>query len=398
MPSLISRYIFKEIAGPFLLSCAILTATALLTKVLKLAELVVSHGVGLGFALKFLVSVTPPLLVYTVPASFLVAVLIASSRMSSDNEIIAMKASGLGLFDILKPVLALAVLAYALTLVLTLYLFPWGNHNVKKLIFEAASTRASAGMEERTFYDRFPGVVMYVDTIPPGTGEMRGVFISQEAGGEGGEDGDKSSDIIWAESGVFVPSEEQLSVFLQLRNGTVHRSVPEKGTYHIADFSTYTLALDLSGSKTTMRGKSSRELYIWELMERAKKQDDTSRHHSRIMVELHKRFATPASVFVFSLIGLPLGIQRVRRAGLTGFGLALGVLIVYYTLVKGLEGLGDNGLLHPALAAWGADLLLGAVGGCVLYMAARDRPIEVVPRLEEAGIKLWKVIARRLGI
>ncbi len=112
---------------PFILSLAIMTATVLLAKALKLIEISITNDIGLTFVITFLLSITPSFLIYTIPASFLVAVLIACTRLSSDSEIVAMKASGLGLLNFMEPVIIWSAFAYVLTLLITLYLFPLGS-------------------------------------------------------------------------------------------------------------------------------------------------------------------------------------------------------------------------------------------------------------------------------
>jgi lipopolysaccharide export system permease protein len=386
MPRLINTYIFKEIAGPFFLSVGILTATVLLSKVLKLIELSLNHDIGLSFIFWFIMSLTPPFLIYTIPGSFLVAVLIACTRLSSDNEIVAMKASGLSLFNLMKPVLVWAFIAFALTLWLTLYLFPWGNHNQKELLFKAATTKTTSGLEEKVFYDQFENIVLYVDSIPSGrNGGLRGIFISQTEGND--------SNIIIAERGVFSPSPERFSVMLKVFGGEIHRQTEETGAYHIAKFSTYALELDLKeGAPGARRKGSARELYVGELMERIKVAESMGEPSDSLYIDLHKRFALPASVFVFALLGVPLGIQRVRSARLTGFTVAVGVFLLYYVFTKSLEALGDNGFINPVLAAWCPDIVLASLGLFILYRTAREKPLGMVPWLEESATTLRRKI------
>lgn len=369
MPTILSRYIFKEIGVPFILSLSILTMTALLSKVIKLIELMVTHGIGASFIFWFILSVIPSFLIYTVPISFLIGVLVAFTRLSSDSEITAMKASGLGLFTLIRPVLFLALIVYAATLAITLYLFPWGNLNIKTLLFDAAKTRFVSGIEEKTFYDRFKGAVLYVDRINPRTGEMEGIFISEA--GEGGE-----GNIFFASRGLFSEATERFTVFLKLYDGTIHRKTGGKAaTYHIAEFSSYVLELNLTGQPGTVSERPNRELYIGELMDKVKSIEAMGEDPGPYIIDLHKRFALPVSVFVFALIGMPLGIQKVRAARFTGFSVALGIVLIYYVLSTAFEALGENGFINPVLAVWGSDIIFTLAGIYIFYRTARDEPV-----------------------
>ncbi|MDO8426712.1 MAG: LPS export ABC transporter permease LptF [Deltaproteobacteria bacterium] len=384
MPRLINTYIFKEITVPFLLSLAVLTATGLLSKTVKLIELMVTHGIGPSFIFRFIVSVIPSFLIYTLPVSFLIGVLVAFTRLSSDSEITAMKSTGLGLFSIMKPVLLLAFIAYLTTLAFTLYLFPWGNVNLRRLLFEAAKTKLVSGIEEKTFYDKFKGVVLYVDHLNIKTGEMEGIFISQTGPGT-------ESNAFFANKGVFSPPTEESTVYLKLYSGTMHRKTENNGAYHIADFESYVLELSISGaSEAGTPGKPNRELYISELVHRIKETKAKGESTAPYMIDLHKRLALPASVFVFALLGVPLGIQKIRAARFTGFSVALAVVLMYYVVSTALEALGENGRLNPVLAVWGSDIIFVAVGVYIFYSAAKDRPIEAGSRIADALRRLLR--------
>ena len=372
MLRVLNIYIFKEVAVPFFLSLVVLTVTALLSKVIKIVELMVTHGIGASFVFWFIISIIPSFLIFTIPISFLTGVLVAFTRLSSDSEITAMKAGGLSLFDMLRPVLALGVIAYAVTLSFTLYIYPWGNMTMKQLLFEAARTRLVSGLDEKTFYDRFKGVVLYVDHLNPRTGEMEGIFISERAAGANTE-----PNVFFASRGAFSPSSEESSVYLKLFDGTIHKeSAGAQESYHIAGFSTYVLSLNLAGGPAAAtESRANRELYPGELLEKIRSIRAEGLPSGEHMADLHKRFALPAAIFVFALLGVPLGIQKVRSSRLSGFSAALAVVLAYYVLSMVLEALAENGTIDPVLAVWGTDLILFAAGAYVFYKAAKDSPI-----------------------
>ncbi|MBI5642760.1 MAG: LPS export ABC transporter permease LptF [Deltaproteobacteria bacterium] len=372
MPRLINTYIFKEISVPFLLSLVIMTFTGLLSKVMKLVELMVTHGIGASFVFWFIVSVIPSFIIYTIPVSFLIGVLVAFTRLSSDSEITAMKSTGLSLFSLMRPVAVLAVIAYLLTLAFTIYIFPWGNLKLKQLLFEAAKTKLVSGIEEKTFYDKFKGMILYVDHLSPKTGEMEGIFISET--GEGGE-----TNIFFAEKGVFSPSTQEFNVYLKLLDGSIHRKTENDGSYHIVEFKDYVLDLSLSGKPTTgLSDKSNRELYLKELLERVAAAKERGQSAAPYLIDLHKRFALPASVFVFAILGVPLGIQKIRAARFTGFSISLGVVLIYYVTSTALEALGENGKINPVFAVWGSDIIFLTAGAYIFYKAAKDSPINIL--------------------
>jgi len=374
----LNLYIFKEVSVPFLLSLVVLTVTALLSKVIKIVELMVTHGIGASFIFWFIVSIIPSFLIFTIPISYLTGILVAFTRMSSDSEITAMKAGGLSLFNILRPVLALGLIAYAVTLSFTLYVYPWGSTTMNHLLFEAARTRMVSGLDEKTFYDRFTGVVLYVDHLNPKTGEMEGIFISERTAGKQTE-----PNVFFAARGVFAPSSDKSSVYLKLFDGTIHQQA-EDGTegYHMAEFSTYMLELNIAGTPTAITdSRANRELYPGELLDRIRQIRAEGLDAGESMADFHKRFALPAAIFVFALLGVPLGIQKVRSGRLGGFSAALAVILAYYVISMVTEALAENGSINPVAAVWSTDIILFTVGAYMFYKAAKDSPINIIGAL-----------------
>lgn len=392
MPKLITSYIFKEMLTPFLLCTALLTITALLGKLIKLIELVLTQNAGAANTMWLALSLIPSSLIYTIPASFLVGVLIACTRLSSDSEIIAMKSAGLGLATVMKPAFVLAIVSCVLTLLVSMYLAPWGKYNFQKTLFTMARTKAAAGIEQRTFHDKFGDIVLYVDHIPPRADVLKGVFISDRSSG--------TERIIVAEKGVFLPNREGRGLAFRLENGTIHRaglSANKEEAYHHLKFSDYTVELGAAAGGVEDRAKWYKELYTGELIQRINQLKEEGRSTVRPLILLHKRFASAFVVFAFMLLGVPLGMQRVRSGRTAGFGLAIGVLLAYYITTKIFETLAYEQSLSPAVGVWGSVVVLGAAGLYVFYMATGERQPISVNRLEELVIRLGRRFGRITG-
>lgn len=390
MPRILNSYIFKEIAGPFALSIVILTVTSLLSKILKLVELAINHGVGVFVILKFLLFVMPSFLIYIIPISFLIAVLIAYNRLSSDSEITAMKASGLSTLKVSRPVVLMAFFAYGISSFFTIYAFPWGSLSSKRLLYDVARSKASIGLKERVFNDAFDGLILYANRIMPENGELEGIFISDQRD-------EKDRNIITAKNGIISADHQTMKITLRLFNGSIHRS-EEDGLYKIVTFNTYDLNLSLKDEKVKNpdTSKTNRDLTVSQLKQKIDDLKMAGQDPAPYIIDLHKRFALPASIFVFGLLGVPLGIQKVRTTKFTSFTIGLGVVLFYYVLSTALESLGDKGLLNPILAVWGSDIIMAVIGAAMFYKAAKESPIKSLAWLEEkknAALALFKAKA-----
>jgi len=345
---------------PFFIGVGVITSSILLTKSIKIVGLIVNYGVPIWPILAFILSLLPKLMISILPLSFLIAVLFTFSRLSSDSELTAMEASGLSLLRLTKPVIAMAVVVYLFSIYISLYLLPMGNRESKRLLFDMLKTKTVAGIKEKTFINSFKGLVIYVENVSQSDNTIQGVFISDT------RKGDRPT-VIFAESGVFITDPETLSISLRLNNGTIHNSIEEKGQYRLASFNRYDFNLNtMSTSRGREEGeRNNRELYFNELASKINKKKSLGKDTAADVFDLHERFALPASVFVFTLIGVPLGIHRVRTARYTSFIIALAVAITYYFFYSFLEPLGQGGKINPVLAVWGSDILFGVFGSYI---------------------------------
>ena len=398
MSRLLSVYIFKEILVPFVLCAIILTLTVLLSKTLELIDLVVGHGVGPGLILKFIVALVPTFLTSIVPIAFLISVLIGYARFSSSHEIIAMKAAGISLTSHLKPVMTFAAILFIFLIALTTYINPWGYNSIKRIMYNVARTNTAAGIEEQTFNNRYKNVVLYVDRIDEDGFGMQGVFISQSVAGKG-------EALIFARRGYFAPSSKDLSVSLVLEDGTMQMPQEENETdskeapFHLLNFQKYSLSLEHRQKMDAPAHKRpNRELNIDDIIKKIDAQRAAGTATSGARVDLHKRFALPASIFVFALLGVPLGIQRVRSAGFTSFSVALVIIIIYFVLSQSFEALGKSARINPILAVWASFIILAATGAYIFYKAARDKPIKSLEWLDSALTLIRNSIMRACSI
>jgi len=387
----IHRYIAREIVVPTLLGLTIFTFVLLMGRILKLVELVINKGIPAWEVAKLFGYLLPSFLVITIPLAFLLGVLLGFSRLSADSETIALKAAGVSLYGMLKPVLLLAALASLTTAYLTLYAGPSGNSAFRTQVFQIATSRASAGFQARVFNDEFDGLVLYASEIQERSGVLEGVFISDERVGT-------TPSIILARTGRVIPDRDALTLTLRLEDGTIHRRPTSKGgnNYQVINFNTYEINLNLGQQMpdTPQRRKKESELSNSELLAAREGAQDPEERNS-LIVEWHRRLILPLAPLLFGLVGLPLGIrsQRTGRGG--GFATGLVVFLVYYLMLSFAETLAVEGGLYPIPIIW-APTVLFLVGSLVLlYLSAQEKQPLLYDRLLEGVRRIGHRIGKR---
>ena len=249
---ILNWYLFRELLGPFLVSLLTFSIIMLMGRTMKLADLFVNKGLGILDVLSLLTYILIPFLVYIIPMSLLLTILLALGRLSSDGEIIAMKSSGISIYQLAFPIVIFSSIAFLLTTTLTLYAYPWGFRSLRNLAFKLAKTQSEIGIQQRVFNDDFAGMIIYVDKTEAKGNKMQGVFISDK------RDPNISTSII-AREGYIASDPESMVVSFRLLDGTFHRIERDLRSYQSGNFNTYDINLDLKAALTGI--KSQRKKY-----------------------------------------------------------------------------------------------------------------------------------------
>ena len=178
MRKIIDRYIFQEIAFPFILILCILTFVLLMGKILQIMDLFINKGVGFFSIVKIIIFLMPSFMLFTIPIALLISVLIAVGRLSSDNEITALKTSGISLLQMYYPVAVASMITFVLTLLISYFILPQSNFSTKRLLFNLVQQNAQIGIKEKVFNDDFKGFLIYADKVPHDNNYMEGIIVS----------------------------------------------------------------------------------------------------------------------------------------------------------------------------------------------------------------------------
>jgi len=367
---ILSLYIIREISSLFLLGIAVFTLVLLMGRLIKLTDLVVSYGVPLADVSMMIIYLLPSFLVYTIPMAFLLAVLLAFGRLSADNEIIVIKASGMSLIQVMPPVILCASVAVLLALGASTIGVPWGNSAFKELSFKVLKRNISATIREKTFWDDIPGVVMYTDRYEEQSQTLKGVLIHD------GRNPDHPM-TIFAQDGVVTTAPGSQALLLSLHDGSIHMA-GAGGLYRLVHFGEYSMTIgDNGGSGKINRNES--DMFMSELQRRIEDPGTPAMDRLKISAELHSRFTFPFASLVFAILAVPLGIQNRRSGKSGGFTLSISVILVYYVMMSVVRTLAEKGVIPPSFGLWIPNLIFLCLGLFFLRMASMEKRIPTLP-------------------
>lgn len=368
MRKILNLYILREIALPFVMVLFILTFVLLMGRILQLMDLLVNKGVSFLDISKFVILLMPSFLMFTIPMSLLVAILIGLGRLSGDNEITVMKASGVSLYQISQPIAAAGVIAFILSSIITFFLVPQSNYATKIHLYNVSKQKASIGIREKVFIDYFKGLLIYAETIPLHGAFMEGVLIADT------RLTDEPSTII-AKKAYLISDPKALTITMRLEQGSTHMVDPNLKNYRKMDFDTYDVNLDIGSAlldEKNLNEKSSSEMSILELRERLRKTDLEKQHLREVAIELNKKLSIPMSCLILGILAVPLGIRTSRSAKSWSISIGFALVVLYYMLQLGGEALVLTGQVGPLIGTWVPNLVFGLAGILLFTMAAKE--------------------------
>jgi len=367
MRKIINRYIFQEIAFPFLIILGILTFVLLMGKILQIMDLVINKGVSPFSIVKIIFFLMPSFLLFTIPIALLISILIAMGRLSADNELTALKTSGISLLQILYPVALASLIAFGFTLLISYFVVPASNFATKRLLFDIVRQNATIGIKEKVFNSDFKDFLIYADKVPIDKNYLEGVIVSDHRIIH-------EQNTILAKRAYLISDPESLTVKLKLEDGSIHTVSSDLKNYRKVNFASYDIYLNLAGAFASYNesSKSSTEMTMTELLKKMKEPGIDAAAVRELSIEVHKKFSIPLSCLFFGLIGLPLGIRSHRSVKSRGFAVGLVVVCVYYLLRVGGEALVETGLLPALIGVWAPNIFFAVLGILLFYAANRE--------------------------
>ncbi|MBW1813763.1 MAG: LPS export ABC transporter permease LptF [Deltaproteobacteria bacterium] len=375
--SIINRYLFMELVPSFLISISFFTFIFLMAQLLKIINLIVNYGISIPVVFLMLIYLIPSSLIYVIPISVLITVLLTFLRLSSDNEIIALKSVGVSIYQIFIPVLIFCAIGFSMTVFMTMYGSPNGRFSLKKLSQNVIMSNIDIALKERVFNDNFEDVVLYINKVDFKENKLQDVFIE-----------DKSNKglvmTIVAPKGKIIRGTDTTASQFRLYNGIVNQVTIADRLVNTTKFDTYDFSLDVEkagiSKKEIKKGKNtSLTSELSQYLKEKEEKNDKDKRYYRALMEYYKRFSIPFSCFIFGLLALPLGVQSMSSG--RSFGLLFGMLffMLYYLILSIGSVFGETGAYPPIIGMWAPDIITGGIGLYIFIKVANEEPLLIDP-------------------
>jgi len=387
--SILHRMILWELVKVFVMSLVGITGILLMAGIVAEAS---QQGLGPGQIFEAIPLLIPSTLPYTIPATTLFATCVVYGRLAADNEILAIKSSGVNILQVARPGLILGVVMSGVTWGLYYNVIPMSHLLLRQLIFNDAEELLYSMLRKQKCinYSQTP-YAMWVRNV-----EGR-KLIDPVIKGRNAQN--KTNFVAYAKEAELRVDMAHRKLSIRMRNGTATAS---DGGSDIA-FETRVQEIDLPSNfgADDENERRPRDLTWDQMFQRrrvlesgdaeaekaiekaandpaAVKKMRTEQEYDRqkivwINVELLMRPSLSAGCFCFILVGCPVGIWFSRSDYLSAFIICfLPIVVVYYPLMLCGTGIAKEGHYNAALLVWGADIFMAVIGATLFWRLLRN--------------------------
>ncbi len=358
----------------------------LLDKVFLLVDLLVRKGVNIALVGELMLSSLPFVLSFCVPMGVLIASVMVFGRLVHDNELTAIRSSGINPMRLFRPLLFFVTSITIIMIFFNGYVLPEASHHARNLITDIAQKKPAVRIYENAFLDDFPGYIIYIGSIDERTGKVNDITIWQK-------NDFSTPTLIKAKTGRIITSPDQKYITIDLDAGEISELITKDKYRHLA-FSSHqiNLPIDDEFSRRERKYRSDREMVLYDLYAHTRSiskdiknlnkdvakykqtpENEVSKYRyddamtrlrykhnefNQYATEIEKKYALACSCLIFLFFGAGLGLM-IKRSGL-GFGFVTGLLFfaVYYIILIAGEEFADAGRITPFIGIWFANLIL----------------------------------------
>ena len=363
--------------GPSLFAVGVLSVVLVLGNIFaKLLNLLVNHDVPADLLLSVIAYILPFSLTFTIPWGFLTAVLLVFGKMSAENELIALRSSGISVPRVSVCVFILSFFCVGICLWINQEVAPHAQEKMKDALYNIATNNPLSMFGSDKIIDEFPGKKIYV-------GDNKGSDLYNLLVYEMNEEFEPTR-VVHAQHGLLQTDGANQQILLHLYDARFEqRDDNDPGSLNKIrqGITMQETTLPISLKELYEKNKKRRGLgsmtagEVLERMRNGKGGGGTPQQelefHTNALTELNKRISFSLASFAFALIGVPLAITAHRKETSIGFVFSLIVAFVYFCFILVADSMRSHPAMHPELLVWSPNVLFIAIGAVLFYRLGR---------------------------
>ena len=381
--TILQRFIFKELFFIFCLAVVAFITMVLIARGVQMRELFMGLELGFTDMLELFFYLSPFFMVIIMPIASMLTVFLTFLRINSDNELMALKASGISPLQLLPAPLLLGVLAMLGALLISVFAVSWGMSNFRGTLMDIAQTRTRLVLQPGVFNKDIPGVTIFARQTDLDSGALRQVMVEDRST-------DQHSLVILAPTGEILTDEFRGEIMFRLHNGRLYRTADEQ--LSVMGFGEYELRLDLSqlfvgADLGPVRPKEMSFPDLFELraggLRDKVEEGDYAEYREKSEVEIHKRLIFPTACLIMAFFAVPLACYFQGLGRQYGIVLCMMVFFIYYSLISFSVSVSMLVKGVPVWALmWAPNILFTVLGLYFFYLTLHEK------RLNLTGLRI----------
>jgi len=356
-----SRYVFRQLLIGTIFVTTALTGVLWLAQSLRFVELIVNRGLSAGTFMYLIMLLLPNYLVMILPIALFTVVVFTYSKLTTDRELVVMRAVGVSPLQLAKPALALALIVTVIGYALNFSLLPSSYRMFREMQWDLRYNYSHVLLQEGAFNTVANGVTVYVRERSK-DGQLLGIFAHVRRDG-------KEPETWMADRGALVQGDDGATMVMF--NGSRQTVGKNTGQLEIIYFDRAALALDQVRATGIVRHRKPRERTMTELFNIREDRYVAPSDYGKFTIEAHRRLTVPLSSVGFTLVAvICLMSGRFSRGGQPRAILfSVGIVVALLLTTMALENLAARDLkLIPTLyIVAGLPVVLGS------YVLAKPR-------------------------
>jgi lipopolysaccharide export system permease protein len=349
--SIISKYLITEICRYVLLVLTVVVAIYVAVDFFERIDNFIESGVPFPRAVVYFTFKIPFIIAQILPVCVLLSVLIVFGLMAKNNEILALKSSGVSIWQLLKPVLLVGIAFSIFLFFFSEAVVPITSGKANNIWLREVRGRSAVISKEKNVWLRDTRLITYIKFYDKTDETIYGLTLHYF---------DKDFRLVRrldAKKGVFRGGKWLL---YEIMDQKLDKAT---GNYDITIRKQGPESLSLAPENLTTVIKKSEEMNFKELLEYARKIESEGYDATPYRVDLHAKTAFPFVCFILCLAGAGIALKRKTKDGMaTGIAYGIGIAFLYWIFHSFCISLGYGERLPPPIAAWSANLLFLCFG------------------------------------
>ena len=378
-------YLTRQIVASLFMTVLVFTFVLLLGNALKeLLQYMINGQVKFGLVAEAAGLLIPFVWVFALPMGMLTATLLIFGRFSADQELTAVRSSGISLLSLISPILVLSLILCGVSAFLNLYVGPSCRVAYNNLRYKLEAQFTSAYLPAGFIKD-FPGYIFYVGKNRKG--DLEDVIVFAQKNG----------------TNIFVIQSPRAKLEPDMANRRLNltlfdcKHITLGGGRALSSFGEVQLQLDLQKENKRSEKPPLSDMTFWQLLDEVRDlkahtralltqpalapeqrldQKNALEHGlaellTPVLFQIHRQVAFSFACFAFTLVGIPLGIRVHRRETNIGIAIALLLVLAYFSFIFLGQSLNTHAEYRPYLLVWVPNFLFETIGALLLWKANR---------------------------